>query len=120
MRPLDEDKALRLPSEHYGVEELTRRGMASAAMKGCSEGELGQTLVCVVRHGAAVGAPGSPSDKIGDELRATAVMVCWNVHPCTDTAFVNLSETVQRVDPENVAHDALLGRTCSSLWCTKA
>ena len=70
--------------------------------------------VAMVRQGATVMKPGAPDRNQNahkremEEIKATAVMVCWNMPPCKDAAFLRLYSQVQAVDPEDVAYDALL------------
>ena len=65
-----------------------------------------------VRQGAPDGNENAKKKEM-EEIKATAVMVCWNMPPCKDEAFLELYSQVQAVDPEDVAYDELLAKVKS-------
>ena len=104
---------------HSTTAYKTKRRMAEETWLNMSTEQVEQMWLDMARQHDGIKARGAPAGnnnaqkKESEEILATAVMVCWNVPPCSDPEFVQLFQAVRQVDPEDVAYDALLENVAS-------
>lgn len=101
---------------HHTTAHKTKKDFAHGVWTNLTWEQAESEWVAMVRQGQTVGNRGAREGNRNaaksemEEIKATAVMVCWNMPPCKHAAFLELYSEVQAVDPEDVAYDELLAK----------